>query len=128
MNYGDDCEGTIYPGEVKTCTIENYIWSGTFNGQIGFAAENAITGTTTTQSPNTATGATTTGIIPPQSNNATTTTPTTTQSSNNVVGAPQSINIEAAAPTLQTNSVGTPTTFSSSPSSLLANLVPSNPN
>ena len=51
-----------------------------------------------------------------------------TQSSNNVVGAPQSSNIEAAAPALQTNSVGTPTTFSSSPSSPLANLVPSNPN
>jgi hypothetical protein len=23
-----DCEGIIYPGEVKTCTIENYIWFG----------------------------------------------------------------------------------------------------
>ena len=21
-----DCEGTIYPGEVKTCTVENYIY------------------------------------------------------------------------------------------------------
>ena len=25
-----DCEGTIYPGEVKTCTIENYVWQVTF--------------------------------------------------------------------------------------------------
>ncbi len=25
VNYVGDCEGTIYPGEVKTCTIENYI-------------------------------------------------------------------------------------------------------
>jgi hypothetical protein len=26
VNYVGDCEGTIYPGEVKTCTIENYIY------------------------------------------------------------------------------------------------------
>jgi hypothetical protein len=25
VNYVGDCEGTIYPGEVKTCTIENYL-------------------------------------------------------------------------------------------------------
>ena len=25
VNYVGDCEGTIYPGEEKTCTIENYI-------------------------------------------------------------------------------------------------------
>ena len=130
VNYGDDCEGTIHPGEVKTCTIENYIWSGTFNGIIGIAAENPITETTTTQSPNTATGATTTGTIPTesnnaitsQSNNAITTTPTTTQSSN--VGVPTST-------TTQSSNVGveTPNTFSSSPpSSPLVNILPSNPN
>ena len=28
VNYVGDCEGTIYPGEVKTCTIENYIVAG----------------------------------------------------------------------------------------------------
>ena len=26
VNYEGDCEGTIYSDEVKTCTIENYIW------------------------------------------------------------------------------------------------------
>jgi hypothetical protein len=26
VNYVGDCEGTIYPDEVKTCTIENYIY------------------------------------------------------------------------------------------------------
>ena len=26
VNYVGDCEGTIYPGEVKTCTVENYIY------------------------------------------------------------------------------------------------------
>ncbi len=30
VNYVGDCEGTIYPGEVKTCTIENYVWRVTF--------------------------------------------------------------------------------------------------
>ena len=30
VNYVGDCEGTIYPGEVKTCTIENYIYAVTF--------------------------------------------------------------------------------------------------
>ena len=28
VNYVGDCEGTIYSGEVKTCTIENYIFFG----------------------------------------------------------------------------------------------------
>ena len=28
VNYVGDCEGTIYPGEVKTCTVENYIFLG----------------------------------------------------------------------------------------------------
>src|SRR5215208_2775268 len=27
VNYVGDCEGTIYPGEEKTCTIENYIYT-----------------------------------------------------------------------------------------------------
>jgi hypothetical protein len=26
VNYVGDCEGTVYPGEVKTCTVENYIF------------------------------------------------------------------------------------------------------
>jgi hypothetical protein len=25
-----DCEGTIYSDEVKTCTIENYVWAVDF--------------------------------------------------------------------------------------------------
>lgn len=28
VKYVGDCDGTISPGEVKTCTVENYIWSG----------------------------------------------------------------------------------------------------
>ena len=28
VDYVGDCEGTIYPGEVKTCTIANYIVEG----------------------------------------------------------------------------------------------------
>jgi hypothetical protein len=28
VNYVGDCEDTIYPGEMKTCTIENYIVEG----------------------------------------------------------------------------------------------------
>jgi hypothetical protein len=30
VNYVGDCEGTIYSDEVKTCTIENYVWQVTF--------------------------------------------------------------------------------------------------
>jgi hypothetical protein len=30
VHYVGDCEGTIYPGEVKTCTIENYIFVAGF--------------------------------------------------------------------------------------------------
>ena len=26
-----DCEGTIYPGEVMTCTVENYIYERHFD-------------------------------------------------------------------------------------------------
>ena len=31
VNYVGDCEGTIYPGEEKTCTIENYIVGGSID-------------------------------------------------------------------------------------------------
>jgi hypothetical protein len=27
VNYVGECDGTIYPGEVKTCTVENYIFA-----------------------------------------------------------------------------------------------------
>lgn len=30
VNYLGDCEGTIYSGEVKTCTVENYIYAAVF--------------------------------------------------------------------------------------------------
>jgi hypothetical protein len=30
VNYVGDCEGTIYSDEVKTCTIENYIFAAIF--------------------------------------------------------------------------------------------------
>jgi hypothetical protein len=30
FNYVGDCEGTIYSDEVKTCTIENYIFAAIF--------------------------------------------------------------------------------------------------
>ena len=30
VNYVGDCEGTIYSDEVKTCTIENYVWVADF--------------------------------------------------------------------------------------------------
>ena len=30
VNYEGDCEGTVYSGEVKTCTIENYVWVADF--------------------------------------------------------------------------------------------------
>ena len=33
VNYVGDCDGTIYPGEVKTCTVENYIWLGQIANQ-----------------------------------------------------------------------------------------------
>ena len=63
MNYVGDCDGTIYLGEVKTCTVGNYIYFGfILESQTGNAINGATTGTIS------------------QSNNATTTT--TTQSSN----------------------------------------------
>ena len=64
VNYVGDCDGTIYPGEVKTCTVENYIWLGQI---LDSPPGNAINGVTTGNTS--------------QSNNATTTT-TTTKSSN----------------------------------------------
>jgi len=74
VNYVGDCDGTIYPGEVKTCTIENYIYSGTIVTQNGNVADATTTeGTITSQQSNNA--------ITTQSNNAIPTT-TTTQSSN----------------------------------------------
>ena len=113
VNYEGDCEGIIHPGEVKTCTVENYIvyanplFDNTFNG----ANTETTTGTPTTQS-NTP--------ITTQSNNAITTTPTTTQSSN-IGGVPQSSSIGATA-ALQSSNVGTPNTLpSSTPSSPLLN-------
>ena len=117
VDYVGDCEATILPGEVKTCTIENYIWKGDIRESPNTAAGATTTGTTTTSSNN---------AISSQSSNAIPTTTTTIQSSN-VVGAPQSGSVGAAA-ALQSSSVGTPSTFSFSPSSPLANLVPSNPN
>ena len=104
VKYVGDCNGIIYPGQVKTCTVENYIHTGVLADEPPFiAADGATTGTTTSQS-----------------NNEITTT--TTQSSN--AGVPQSSN--AGVP--QSSNAGVPNTFSSSPSSPLANLVPSNPN
>jgi hypothetical protein len=44
VNYVGDCEGTIYSGEVKTCTIENYIFAAGFfppPSQDDNAADNA---------------------------------------------------------------------------------------
>jgi Collagen triple helix repeat (20 copies) len=130
VNYEGDCDGTISPGEVKTCTVQNYIWSGvTTNfppglgeGPIREIPIREITPFTTT--PFT-TGTTTTT----QSNNAIPTTSTIgpNQSSNNIVGAPQSSNVGTAAG-LQSNNIGIPNTFSSSPSSPLVNILPSNPN
>ena len=31
VNYVGDCEGTIYSDEVKTCTVENYIFADRFS-------------------------------------------------------------------------------------------------
>jgi hypothetical protein len=78
------------------------------NNVLTSLSSNVITNPTTTQSSNVITNPTTT-----QSSNVIT-NPTTTQSSN-VGGVPQSSNI-------------VPSTFSSSPSSTLVNILPSNPN
>ena len=110
VNYVGDCEGTIFPGEVKTCTVQNYIWLGSIiTGPFGNPANDGNKAETTSQ----------------QSNNA---IPTTSTQSSNVVGPPQPSNTGAILP-LQSSSVGAPSTFSSSPSSsTLVNILPSNPN
>jgi hypothetical protein len=46
VQYEGDCEGVIYPGQVKTCTIENYIWSGSIVESIN--GNDAVTNPTTT--------------------------------------------------------------------------------
>ncbi|HJT84065.1 MAG TPA: hypothetical protein VJ697_06245, partial [Nitrososphaeraceae archaeon] len=110
--YVGDCEGTIQAGEVKTCTIENYIYQGRV-----IEIPNAASGTTPT-----GTSATTT----PQSNNAITTTNKNTSptQSSNLVGVSQPSSLGAAAVTThQTNNIEIPNTLSSSlPSSLLENI------
>jgi hypothetical protein len=55
INYVGDCEGTIYPGEVKTCTIENYITAVTFfppPSEDDNAADNAQSSSLSQQSNN----------------------------------------------------------------------------
>ena len=52
MKYVGDCVGTIYPGEVKTCTVENYIWEGRTGNFLTGSAINGATTETTTQSSN----------------------------------------------------------------------------
>jgi hypothetical protein len=55
VNYVGDCEGTIYPGEVKTCTIENYITAVTFfppPSEDDNAADNAQSSSLSQQSNN----------------------------------------------------------------------------
>lgn len=46
VKYVGDCEGTIYPGELKTCTVENYIWSGSITSS-ATQTSNANTAPTT---------------------------------------------------------------------------------
>ena len=47
-----DCEGTIYPGQVKTCTVENYIYERHFDPiqTVGNALESTQIITTVQQS------------------------------------------------------------------------------
>jgi hypothetical protein len=49
VNYVGDCEGTIYSGEVKTCTIENYI---IFGEVIPLEPDGNIADTSSTQQTN----------------------------------------------------------------------------
>jgi hypothetical protein len=53
VNYVGDCEGIIYAGEVKTCTVENYIYFGFNSNEPPCIRDCATTGTPTTQSNNT---------------------------------------------------------------------------
>ena len=51
VKYIGDCDGIISPGQVKTCTVENYIWSGSIKDiPTGNAIDGATTGTTTQSS------------------------------------------------------------------------------
>ncbi len=55
VNYVGDCEGTIYPDEVKTCTIENYITAVIFfppPSEDDNAADNAQSSSLSQQSNN----------------------------------------------------------------------------
>lgn len=73
VKYEGDCDGTISPGQVKTCTVENYIWSGSIKEVTN---DNAINGNDNDNSAAAATETTPT---------TTTTEETTlTQSNNNV--------------------------------------------
>jgi hypothetical protein len=94
VKYVGDCDGTIYPGQVKTCTIENYIYGGDFTN---FNSEVATTAGTTSQQSNNTLTTIPSNSTSQQSNNTLTTMPTTapTQSNSNVVGVPQSSNVVA---------------------------------
>ena len=54
VNYVGDCEGTIYPGEVKTCTVENYIYLQFTNPiqTVGNALDNTQSSSLSQQSNN----------------------------------------------------------------------------
>ena len=55
VNYVGDCEGTIYSDEVKTCTIENYIFEVDFfppPSEENDAADNALSSSLSQQSNN----------------------------------------------------------------------------
>ncbi|HSF51824.1 MAG TPA: hypothetical protein VLA74_13775 [Nitrososphaeraceae archaeon] len=81
VNYVGDCDGTIYPGQIKTCTVENYIVAGVIRElQTGNAIDSAITGTTTLN----------------------TTTNPTIQSSN-IAGVPNSVPLNSLPSGLVTN-------------------------
>ena len=123
MKYVGDCDGTIYPGQVKTCTVENYIYAGDITN---FISEIPITAGTTSQQSNNTLTPTPSNATSQQSNNTLTTTPTTTstttpiQSNSNVEEVPQSSNTEAG--------VQNTLSSSSSTSSPLTNIPPTNPN
>ena len=104
VKYVGDCDGIIYPGEVKTCTLKNYIFVGNI---FDLRTLNAADGATTTETTTTT-----------QSNNAISTTPSTTPT--------QSSNVGVAG--VQTSNIIPSTLSSSTPSSPLANILPSIPN
>ena len=84
VNYVGECDGTIYPGEVKTCTVKNYIYCGDFTN---FRSDIPITAGTTSQQSNNTLTTTPTNATSQQSNNTLTTTPSTatSQQSNNTL-------------------------------------------